>query len=412
MSEIYSNAETDAVEFISNLSRKAESFGITDQASRPRVWVVQEVTLAAELWSAFAHPFEIIQSALKQLPMGEERLRLEGTERAWELVWHRNNFRLLDHNYGKNHVMNSVVNPMMGSGDSMTSSPHAMTPDYDKTYSPNRQIYAAGLSRRLYQLSEKEDISAVPEFRPSMRNNVPRAAPSFFLPDPETANVMYVASLDYNPKKSTQRPLLEPGFFFTTVDRLQEILLLSSDSDPGLKRRSEPVWLILAKASEKILSRSRHFESLSHLHSGSLPWLTAIWDKFAAHSLSPTGEALSEDSMVAFEFLYYLADALSAYRLFMTMRGGDFIVVFNGCNMPYAERARGKTGNRQEMVAVYGDTGTLQVIGPCYLHGIMKGEIFTDPNAAQFSHLKWIRYDGNTILLIYNNSCHSVPVQI
>ncbi|RYP36060.1 hypothetical protein DL767_003532 [Monosporascus sp. MG133] len=548
MADVYSKAKTvqiwltlasgwatDAMNFMANLSSKAEIYGIGDEVDQPRwisgwpslnisddearnlihdaikahvdyllfrswfnrVWIVQEVTLAAKLvvscghstmdWTAFARALEILRGALRQVPQGEERSRLEGLKPAWELVRHRDVFRLLDQHSNRNHhLMTNLVGMQMSnracSDDrdrvyamlAMTRSPYSIIPDYDKTvaeayteftrkYSPNTQIYAAGLCRRQPHTNpEDADIdtkndqrspiditnrnylpSWVPEFRPSLNlawaspftgsYRTTLGAPGYFLPHPEMLNVMCVTgtifdiigitSWEYD-AKGARYLVYDPGFYFSVINQLQEIPCISPDL--VFQPISEPLWLILAKTltggtsecheAEFLLARYPVFQSLSHLEKGSLPWLTAIWDRFAAHCFAPTGEVfqhvllktlgvesgpLSTDGEVALGFLVYLANILVPNRLFVTtegyiglaprdIRSGDFVAIFNGCHMPYVVRPAGKVKYKDELLE-----GALQVIGPCYLHGIMNGEILTDRNASRFSRFKWTRHAGD-----------------
>jgi hypothetical protein len=223
-----------------------------------------------------------------------------------------------------------------------------------------------------------------------------------------------------------------PEFFFPLINRLQAIpsrpnpfvpefnilpmATLDDTSERTIHPTTEPLWMILAKTltggvsdcrgAEDLLARYPSFKRLSHLQPGSLAWLTAIWDCFATHCLSPTGEifqrvllislgveseaAYTPDAEVALGFLTYLANVLVPNRLFVTMDGyiglaarniqaGDMIAVFNGCHMPYVVRSVGKLEHEGKLVAEHG----LQVIGPCYVHGIMNGEIITHRNEAQ-----------------------------
>ncbi|RYP50029.1 hypothetical protein DL768_004384 [Monosporascus sp. mg162] len=184
---------TDAMNFMANLSSRAESFGISGEVDQSRwistwpslnvsdgearnlihnaikahvdyllfrswfnrVWIVQEVTLAAKLvvscghstmdWTAFARALKILRGALRQVPQGEERSRLEGLKPAWELVRHRDVFRLLDQHGDRNHhLMTNLVGRQMSnkacSDDrdrvyailATTRSPYSVTPDYGK----------------------------------------------------------------------------------------------------------------------------------------------------------------------------------------------------------------------------------------------------------------------------------------
>ncbi|TGJ85571.1 hypothetical protein E0Z10_g3199 [Xylaria hypoxylon] len=376
----------------------------------------------------------------------------------------------------------------------MTTSPYDITPDYTKTvaeaytrfarrYSPNTQIHVAGLCRRqrqprsehagivvkndpqsLVDINDRNYLpSWVPEFRLSLNlvwdppytgvYSTATAVPYIFLGDSEILGVMHaggtifdivhVTTCKYAGKRNVAHLAFDPVFYFSLINQLQHILTSSLDPDVAFKPTSEPTWLILAKAltsgvsecekAEVMLSQYPHFRSLTGLGAGSLSWLTAIWDQFEAHCLSPTGEVfqqillevlggesktLSTDGEIAFGFLHYVADILKTNRLFVTIDRylglaprdiscGDFIAVFNGLHVPYVVRAAGKvkykdSAKREERTQGGKDddlfmTRAVQVIGPCYLHGIMKGEIFTNRDAPQFTRLKWTRYDGDTV---------------
>ncbi|KAI3318239.1 heterokaryon incompatibility protein-domain-containing protein [Xylariaceae sp. AK1471] len=572
MADIYSMAKTvqvwlslasdwatDAMEFMADLSSKAESFGISGEVDQPRlietwpclnisneeakvlihdaieahvdflllhswfhrVWVVQEVAFATKLvvscghtnmdWTAFARALEVLRGAFRQVPKGGDRSRIEGIKPAWGLVRFRDAFRLLGPVRNRNHHdMTNLIGKLMSNNAcsddrdrvyamlAMTTSPYSMTADYNKTvaeayteftgrYSPNTQIYWAGLSRRQPQpnpegadTTTKNDQqppiditdrnylpSWVPEFRPSLNLawgspicggycTAPKD-PFYFLWSAEIPKVMMASgtlfdiiemtSKEYE-AKSEPHLAFEPGFYFSIIDLLQD---MSCAPNLKLKPNSEPSWLIVAKTltggtsecdkAEFVLSRYRAFQGLSHLQPGSLPWLTAIWDCFATHCLAPTGEVfqhvllrtlgvesrpLSADGSVAMGFLVYVANILAVNRLFVTCEGyvgltsndircGDFVAVFNGCHMPYVVRAagrvkckgkmkykgkvkiKGKIKKKKEKMKIQEEQvkRAIQVLCPCYLHGIMKGEIFKNRDAPQFSWLKWTRYDGD-----------------
>lgn len=157
---------TEAMKFMARLASKAESFGISDKVDQPRwlpdfpsvnicddgaqnliydaikahvdylvsrswfnrVWIVQEVSLAAELivscghstmdWTAFARALETLRGALRQVPLGEERLRLEGLKPAWELVRQRDVFQLFDRYGDRNHhLMTNILGKQMRNRD-------------------------------------------------------------------------------------------------------------------------------------------------------------------------------------------------------------------------------------------------------------------------------------------------------
>jgi len=196
--------------------------------------------------------------------------------------------------------------------------------------------------------------------------------------------------------------MYEPGFFFSIISQLQALLNLSPDF--VVEPASEPLWLILAKTltggtcdcygAEFLLIRYPRLQSLNHLEQGSLPWLTAIWSCFSAHCLDPTGEVFqhvllkalgvecrpfSRDGEIASGFLNYLRNILVSNLLFVTIRRhvglapkdvrrGDFVAIFNGCRMPYVVRRARKVKYKDELYEGH------QVVGPCYLHGIMTGK--------------------------------------
>lgn len=558
---------TEAIKFLKDLALRAESFGVdatknnqprlrpsfpslsisNDEAENlisdaiaahadslllrswfNRVWVVQEASLAAQLvvscglssisWDIFSTAVEMIRGAYRQIPLGDERLKIEGVKSAWGIVIYRNNFRLLDEPCNRNHhVMTCLAGvPMSNRACSddrdrvyamlaLTTSPHAMAPDYTKTvaeaytefaarYSPNTQIYAAGLCRRQNHPYKSNDMTAtlheppvidisdpdylpswVPEFRPP-RNlawaspftgdySTGTRAPYFFLSHPERCTVMHVsgtifdivsrATRRYNDKGKAAHLALDPGFFLSVVDELQGV---ASNTNAASEPSPESLWLLLAKVltggvgechrAGDLFTRYAHFASLSNLGIGSLAWLTAICTRFIKHSLSPTGEVfqhilletlggkpppLSADGMVAMGLLVYMANILETNRLFRTTRGylglaatdlrpGDFVAVFNGCDMPYVVRAAGEVkykdseGGKEETKKKKGKkkkkekkkgsgkdgmdlfkTGAVQIIGPCYLQGIMRGEIFAGRDTPEFSHLRWTRYGGDPV---------------
>jgi hypothetical protein len=453
-----------------------------------RVWAVQEATLAAELivfcghstmdWTIFARALETLRGALRQVPLGEKKLSLEGVKPAWELVRQRDVFRLFDRHGDRNHhLMANLLGRQMRSRGctddrdrvygmlAMTKSPYPMTPDYTKTvaevytdftrrYSPVNNIYLAGLCRRQHKMNpEDADIahrdylpSWVPEFRPSLASEwgspftgsycTARQAPFFFLPDPHMFNLMAVTGtifdiistttqIDY--EKINPSRMYEPEVFFPLINQLQAGSCLPPEF--VVQPTSEPVWLILAKTltvgtsdcdkAEFLLTGYPSLQGLNHLEQGSLPWLTAIWDRFSAHCFDPTGEVFqhvllkalgvesrpfSTDGEIASGFLNYLANIIASNMLFVTttrymglapkgIRQGDAVAIFNGCNMPYVVRSARKVKYKENLVE---NLKAIQVIGPCYLHGIMNGEIFTDRNAPRFSRLNWTRLDGDT----------------
>ncbi|KAJ4377744.1 hypothetical protein N0V83_000574 [Neocucurbitaria cava] len=569
MSDIYSKARSvqvwlalasteakEAMDFMANLALQAKTLGTSDEVDKPRicsgfpsvnipdqeardlihaaveahvdylfsrswfnrVWVVQEVILATKLvvscghanldWTSFARSLETLRGAMRQVPLGEDRLRLDGLKPAWGLVRLRDTFRWIDQLGTRDHhlMTNIVANKMSNNACtddrdrvyamlSMTNSPYSMIPDYEKTvaeayteftrkYSPNTQLYWAGLCRRQPKrksrvaqamardccppptdINDRDYIpSWVPEFRPEL--NLAWASPFtghyttaslsnyWFLPHPDLPNVMLatgtifdvlgVATSNYAASRAPYC-MQEPGFYFALINELAAIACLSSTSrdtngeaeaatsaqepQQQTSTSSEPPWLILAKTvtggvsdcsgAETMLLHYRPFKSLNHLEPGSLRWLTAIWDSFARHCLAPTGEifqkmvlkglgiegrALSPDAQVAEGFLNYLANIFVPNRLFVTTKGyiglaarnirsGDFVAMFNGDHMPYVVRSTGRVEYKGHVLV-----GAIQIIGPCYVHGIMKGEIFDHRDSPDFSTLKWTRYDDDPLL--------------
>lgn len=118
-------------------------------------------------------------------------------------------------------------------------------------------------------------------------------------------------------------------------------------------------------------------------------------------ALGVASRPFGTDGEIAFVFPNYLTNILITNLLFVTTAGhlglaprdfrfGDLVAIFNGCDTPYVVRlARGAEHGENLFEA-------LQVVGPCYLHGIMNEEIFMDRNAPQFSRLKWTWLGGDT----------------
>jgi hypothetical protein len=283
----------------------------------------------------------------------------------------------------------------------------------------------------------------VPEFRPTLFSGMgsfffgtyktATAAPFFFLSNPYAPNAMHVTGTIFDIVTSTTHLhdgvekldcINNPTHFFLLMRHLQNIPRQHT-SDGMYVPTAEPIWLAVAKTltggvgdckgAEFLLGRS-NFRVLDHLRPGSVPWLTAIWREFASHCFEPTGEVfqnvllealrarprpLSIRGRIALRFLHYLSIVLDTYVLFTTKNGyigfgprdlrtGGCIAVLNGCDMPYVLKYVGKAQGEDEIYE-----HTFQVIGPCYLHGIMKGEIFSQRNASHFAHLKWTRLDGD-----------------
>ncbi|KAJ4304703.1 hypothetical protein N0V90_000230 [Kalmusia sp. IMI 367209] len=566
MADIYSKAKivqvwltlasrwtTDAMSFLKNLSSRADRFGISKEVGHPRlieswptvnvtsdeaekliddaiqnhvdyllfrswfnrVWVVQEVALAADLtvscghtnlkWIDMARALEVLRGAYRKIPYGEERSSMEGLKAAWGLVQHRDQFRLLDRYFRRDHhrLTNLAGRHMSNracSDDrdrvyamlSMTKSHIGMVPDYTKTvaeayteftrrYSPNSQLYWAGLARRrptnfdTVVAASNPDINAndcqppplditsrdylpswVPEFRPSLnlawaspftgRYGTASLAPFFFLPHPSIPTVMHATGIVFDliqtcsPVFNMKAPhcFQSPQFFFPLLNLLNNV-----PPDIELQPSSEPHWMILGKAltggvgdcegAESLLSKYHAIRPLQHLGPGSLPWLTRIWDCFATHCLSPTGEVfqrilltalgtprshpLSPAAEIALDFLNYLANILIPNRLFITSSGyvglaskilqaGDMVAIVNGCHMPYVVRSVPKVKWKDEEI-----DWALKVVGPCYLHGIMRGEILNrggkekgvkdkkdrdgEGQSETVERLEWVRLEGD-----------------
>ena len=281
--------------------------------------------------------------------------------------------------------------------------------------------------------------SWVPEYRPSLNLawawpfggtcHTADQAPFFFWSHREVRNVMFASGTIFDTiafttknfsNKSAPLCMYDLDFFFTIRNQLKflcDALAVSVHSP-------DPSWLIVAKAltggisdikgAEYMLRLYSGFESLSDLELGSLPWLTAVWACFSEHCLEPTGEVfqhillkslgakpqdVSPEARAAFSFLVYVTNTLVPNVLFLTEEGyvgltsrdvrrRDFIAVFNGCDHPYVVRSAGPVNYKEKIV-----DGLAQVMGPCYLHGIMKGEIFSGRDTPQFSKLKWTRHD-------------------
>lgn len=452
-------------------------------------------------WTPFARALEVLRGAYRLIPFGEEHDRFQGVKPAWELVRFRDMFRFFDRYAKRNHhVTTELVARLMANKActddrdrvyamlSMTRSPYSLSPDYNLTvaeayteftrhYSPNTQIHFAGLCRRQPE-SELQDSSNapgnhenpvtdianrdylpswVPELRPS-RNlawaspfsgaySTLKKTPFFFLGHPETRTIMYASgtifdvvvtmTLDYRHFKAPYCAF-EAAFYFSLIDQLQSLPLLSSwsstmgpidqDDSDWLEPVDEPLWSVLMKTftggfeesdNEHIILRYPNFGPLEYLRPGSDAWLERLWRCFSTHCLEPSGEIfqqvllkalgldeekeLSADAQVARGFLIYLANILVSNRLFVThcgyvglapsiMQPVDLIAVFNGCSMPYIVRpANGFTNNGEQMEEA------VHVIGPCYVHGIMKGEIVEKRDEPRFERLKWTRLDGDTV---------------
>ncbi|KAF1971948.1 hypothetical protein BU23DRAFT_555480 [Bimuria novae-zelandiae CBS 107.79] len=217
----------------------------------------------------------------------------------------------------------------------------------------------------------------------------------------------------------------DPAFFFPLVGLLNCLL-----ANPPRRPRpdSNPFWLRLAKAltagtsdcagAGYLLSQYPMVKSPANLHPGSLAWLTAVWDAFTTHCLLRTGDiyqhillttpeetlypdTLSPTARTALGFLNYLANILIPNRLFTTRDGavglapgitrpGDMLAVINGCHMPYVVRSTGPVKYDDECFE-----DALQIVGPCYLQGVMRGEIFEERGEDGWGKLEFTRYEGD-----------------
>ncbi|KAK7183183.1 heterokaryon incompatibility [Paraphaeosphaeria sporulosa] len=530
---LHSEAAADAMKYLKDLSSRADTFGISEDVGHPRivkgwpnvdiprdeadkmisdaikhhvdfllyrswfnrVWVVQEVALAADLvvscgharltWTELARALEVLRGVYRRMSAGEDRSRMEGLKAAWGFVKHRDEWRMLDEHLGQNHhaSTNTIGEQMRNKACtddrdrvyamlSMTKSPYAgMVPDYTKTvaeayteftrrYTPNTQIYWAGLARRLIthdqeavdtsniavsspkadkqtalNITDRDYLpSWVPEFRPA-RNlawaapftgsyDTARAAPFFFFSLPKIEKVMFATGAVIDTIALTNCALdmkaphyfQHPAFFFPLIDYLTMLL----DHAPPPSPDSDPFPIELAKTltsgigdcphAEDLFSRYTFIEKLAasrNLTPGSTPWLTTIWTAFSKHYLSPTGslyqrillhaitgnrthlvvsnadgDALSPDEQLAFAFLNYIGNILISNRLSVTYEGrmglvpgiarpGDGLALINGCHMPYVVRGVKRVTYEGGVI-----DEALQVVGPCYLHGVMRGELF------------------------------------
>ena len=474
-----------------------------------RVWVVQEVALANDLvvscghttirWIDIAHALEVLRGAYREIRQGGKWLRMEGVKVAWGLVQHRAMFRMLDQHLGRNHhqATNQAATQMSNrdcSDDrdrvyamlSMTRSHLEMAPDYTKTvaevyteftrkFSPNTQLYFAGLARRQPESSsdaimpkdgeighehdecESLDITGrdylptwVPEYRP--RKNLAWApsfagtystassTPYFFVPHPTINNIMFATgtildmiettSLDFDMK--APNCLKDPAFFFPLVSLLNHLLENPPSSlettDPDLAgihlAKTLTAGIVDCPGAESLLARYHAIRNLSHLTPGTLPWLSAIWTAFATHCLAPTGkvyqrillralsatstqpldiENVPQDVQVAYAFLNYLANVLIPERLFITHHGsiglapgvaepGDLLAVINGCHTPYVVRSVREVRCGEESFEY-----AVKVVGPCYMHGVMRGEIVRERGEERWKRVAWRRYEGDGV---------------
>jgi hypothetical protein len=315
-----------------------------------------------------------------------------------------------------------------------------------KTSPQNSSTNTKDRQHPLIDIADRDYLpSWVPEFRPSLNLSwaspfngdyrTARQVPFYFLPHPKMLNVMCVtgALFDYiattsckYDEKRIPHCMFDPDFFFSLIDQLKRIP--SCNSDGIFRPESESLGMIIIKVltsgagdfenAALLLKRYPAFRSLTHLEPGSLTWLVEIYNCFAKHCFEPTGEVFqhvvlkalgaesrpwSAEGKIAVGFLNYLTNILGSNVLFFTfdgyiglapkdIRAGDFVAIFNGCDYPYVVRPAGRVKYKEEVI-----DNTLQVVGPCYLHGIMKGEIIFNRNAPHFSRLQWTRYDGDEL---------------
>ena len=98
-----------------------------------------------------------------------------------------------------------------------------------------------------------------------------------------------------------------------------------------------------------------------------------IWHVFRQHKLVETGKGLVCLAPKAVEV-------------------GDVLAVFNGTTVPYVLRP---TEGTQDV----GGTKPTPcfLVGPCYLHGVMQGELQSRRGEEPFSGLRWTRFDGDDV---------------
>ncbi|KAI1288671.1 heterokaryon incompatibility protein-domain-containing protein [Xylaria venustula] len=182
---------TDAVQFMEDLSLRAESFGTSDEVQEwdgipftnishekaeniirdaihahvdilffrswfNRVWVVQEAALATDLvlscglssidWNSFSIAAKILRGAFRQLSSATKQRRMKGIKPAWALIWCGHYFRMLNQRCNTTrHAMTIPAGRLMSNRDcsddrdriyvmlALTTSPYPMTPNYTKT---------------------------------------------------------------------------------------------------------------------------------------------------------------------------------------------------------------------------------------------------------------------------------------
>lgn len=137
--------------------------------------------------------------------------------------------------------------------------------------------------------------------------------------------------------------------------------------------------------------------------------LDILWDTYLAFAISPRGEihkqisslqtenipstfieTLSSPAQHVWRYHLYLAEVLRHHMIIRTKNGyvglappgiekGDAIVVFGGMKCPYVVRS------------VFEDESVALVMGPCYLQGIMEGEIYED--GLRENH-EWVELDS------------------
>lgn len=349
-----------------------------------RVWVVQEVALATDLvvscghttipWVNMARALEVLHGAYRKILRGTTRDSISGIKAAWETVRYRDEFRYVDQHLERSHhwATNLAARQMRSKRCTddrdrvyamlaMIRSPIEMKPDYTKTvaetytefaqkFSPNSQLYFAGLARRqpernvhatiiieddqtsTLDITDRDYLpSWVPEFRPVPSQWLPQSRPVnnlawtptfggtyaaasrlpfFFLNHPSIPKIMHAtgAILDTISTTSPAFPpmhppsyFLSPVFFFQLINFLNHHLANPPSSFVNSPPSSLPYAISLAKTltagiadcpdAETLLADYNDIKKhLSHLQKGSLLWLIAIWYAFETHALSPTGE--------------------------------------------------------------------------------------------------------------------------
>jgi hypothetical protein len=124
----------------------------------------------------------------------------------------------------------------------------------------------------------------------------------------------------------------------------------------------------------------------------------AIEDLETENIPSDFGDSLSGAAQHTWHYHCYLAEIISRHMIIKTTQGyvglaprgvqkGDAIAVFGGPKSPFIIRS------------VFGDESVSLILGPCYLHGLMNGEIYEEPERSKFDW-KVVKKGGNTTILM------------